>query len=153
MKNSQLRVLPTRFTLAKKQVAEDPAVRIVAVEQIIAHVNTVMACTQVRNAYRCDPAVGSFWQIPCPSIAVTPTEVSQLQQLFEEAGWPAVQVNFWSTRCTVTLAEHEHHSFGPPMHNGEPVVAAVEAIGGELTARQKRELIEQQSERQFAFAA
>lgn len=118
-----LRVIPTRFVTIKRRIAEDPATRLLGVECFIAHVNAVMADSERRARCRCDPQVGSFWQVAMSPIALNAAGVMQLQTAFEKAGWPQVQVVYWRDTCSVSLGEHRRHNFGCAMYNGRPAAA------------------------------
>lgn len=130
-----LRVTPTRYATIKRHIAEDPTTRLLSVECFIAHVNAVMADSGRRGACRCDPALGSFWQVKMSPLALNAIAVLQLQRAFEKAGWPQVQVVYWRDSCSVTLGEHRHHNFGGAMFNGRPAEDAVrlDEIGREHT--------------------
>ncbi|KWU23395.1 hypothetical protein AS149_37030 [Burkholderia cenocepacia] len=118
-----------------------------AVECFIAHVNSVMNDSERRTQCRCDPAVGSFWQVAVSPIALDAVSVLELQRAFEDAGWPQVQVVYWKDKCSVSLAEHNRHNFGVAMYNGRK---ATEAMELEAEARRRDE---QTRLREFAFAA
>ena len=144
---SGLRVAPTRFTTIQRRLKEDPATRLLAVECFIAHVNTVMNDSERRARCRCDPEVGSFWQVAMSPIALDAVSVLTLQKAFEDAGWPQVQVVYWKSNCSVSLGEHKRHNFGNAMYNGR---VATDAMRLEAEEREREE---QERVRAFAFAA
>lgn len=135
-----LRVTPTRFATIKRRIAEDPATRLLGVECFIAHVNAVMADAERRAQCRSDPTTGSFWQVRLSPLALNAAGVLHLQQAFEKAGWPQVQVVYWRDSCSVSLGEHRHHNFGGAMFNGRPAEDVTRLEGIERAHRDSRTL-------------
>jgi hypothetical protein len=126
-------ITPTPFVEVMRMDKEDRSSRHTIVELVVAQVNAVMANAKDRSAARCSPEIGRYWQVRI-DILMRPKDVLLVQQMFEDAGWPAVQVVYWNKRVSVTLYEARPTVLRGPVYNGQPARQADPEAAPEMQA-------------------